>query len=382
MIDDEAVCKHASSLNSGRKCTIEHFSFGGDESFMGAANYHARIRFEDGSPSWFLRVPRVATCNTVSISLIEYLVCSEYATLKFLETTAVPAPRVFSYGLAGTNRDHGVGVSFILMEEVAGICWSSGEASKEEKAKVWAGLARILKELEKHPFEKAGSLCFHSSQLQVSKCASDRFLVLDPRGPFSTSTEYYSAFAEQYLELIADGQLYTEYPINAYLVYRFLKDNVHQFKRSVDSDGVERFYLKHVDDKGDHLFVDDQLNITGIIDWQMARVVPREEAFGPSLVTADMQAFCGGSVPLSLDDKVLLDLLHKGGMTGSTSDSADEKTRRFFWGLALETEWKYALPLATAILKCFGVEEKWDAWKEKALKEYETDDGLIRLVGS
>jgi hypothetical protein len=60
------------------------------------------------------------------------------------------------------------------------------------------------------------------------------------------------------------------------LVYRFLKDHAGQL---VDRDGggetPEQFFLKHVDDKGDHLLVDKDLNITGIIDWQMARVVPR-----------------------------------------------------------------------------------------------------------
>lgn len=49
-------------------------------------------------------------------------------------------------------------------------------------------------------------------------------------------------------------------------------------------------YLKHVDTEGDHLLVDDHQNIVGIIDWQIARVVPRQEAFGPALVTADMRA--------------------------------------------------------------------------------------------
>jgi hypothetical protein len=52
--------------------------------------------------------------------------------------------------------------------------------------------------------------------------------------------------------------------------------------------------LKHVDDYGDHILVDEQLNITGIIEWQMARVVPRQETFGPSLVTADMNALYNG----------------------------------------------------------------------------------------
>jgi hypothetical protein len=69
------------------------------------------------------------------------------------------------------------------MEELRGTPWtgqgvSGGEATENEKAKVWSGLADILIELEKHPFPKAGSLCFQSSEIEVSAVASDRFLVL------------------------------------------------------------------------------------------------------------------------------------------------------------------------------------------------------------
>jgi hypothetical protein len=103
-INDAAVCKHASSLNGGRSCTIEHSSKIGPGTLMGSANYHARICFHDGSPSWLLRLPPVASFAVgLPSSLVEYLVLSEYATLKFLETTAVPAPRAFGYGIYGTG---------------------------------------------------------------------------------------------------------------------------------------------------------------------------------------------------------------------------------------------------------------------------------------
>lgn len=114
------------------------------------------------------------------------------------------------------------------MEELDGTPWtgqgvSGEEATDEEIQKVLTGVADILIVLEEHPFPKAGSLCLISSGvIEVSAVASDRYLVLTPRSPFATSTDYYTAFAEQYLELIADGQLYTEYPIESYLVYRFL----------------------------------------------------------------------------------------------------------------------------------------------------------------
>jgi aminoglycoside phosphotransferase (APT) family kinase protein len=229
--------------------------------------------------------------------------------LKFLEPTAVPAPKAFGYGTrggggGGGKTDHGVGVGFILMEELPGKPWNYGgifeaEATKHERDKLWNGLADVLAELAKYPLPKAGSLRpSPKGGLEVGPVASDRFKVLDPFGPFERAIDYYTAWAEQYLTLIADGQLYAEHPIDAYLVYRFLKENAWQLVQDGDDQGIEttpaskkkkqqQFFLKHVDDVGHHLLVDDDLNITGIIDWQMARAVPPREAFGPSLVTVD-----------------------------------------------------------------------------------------------
>jgi hypothetical protein len=60
-----------------------------------------------------------------------------------------------------------------------------------------------------------------------------------------------------------------------------------------------------VDDKGDHLMVDNELNVIGIINWQMARVVPASEVFGPSLVTAKIGDIYSGSSSLTIHDPVL-----------------------------------------------------------------------------
>uniref|UniRef100_A0A8H7K195 Aminoglycoside phosphotransferase domain-containing protein n=1 Tax=Bionectria ochroleuca TaxID=29856 RepID=A0A8H7K195_BIOOC len=325
-INEKAVCELASSLNDGKPCIIEYPSkVVGLGALMGCANYHARIRFGDGSPSWLMRVPRVSGFAVgFPVSLAEYLIRSEYATLKFLETTAVPAPRAFSFGIPSQGTDHGIGVCFLLMEELSGKPWDG----QGDTAKIWKGLAEIFMELEKHPFTKAGSLYVESPDdlPSVSATASDRFVCLYSYGPFETSVAYYTAWAEQYLALIADDQLYPQFPIEAYLVYRFLQDNAFQL-----SDSEDKFFLKHVDDKGDHLMVDEDLNITGIIDWQMARIVPRREAFALSLVSADMRALCGGDVSLSTKDLELSNALREKG-AWLASYTGDEKVRRFFWG--------------------------------------------------
>jgi hypothetical protein len=72
-----------------------------------------------------------------------------------------------------------------------------------------------------------------------------------------------------------------------------------------------------------------------------------------------MNPLCNGKFSLSPNDLVLADILRKRGLSNLASNMTDEKVRRYFWGLALEPEWTYALPLANAILKAFGVVEGW-----------------------
>lgn len=168
---------------------------------MGCGNYHARIRFIADGSVWPIRVPRMA--SGLPQSLIDYLIRSEYATLKFLETTKVPAPRVFDYGIAG-DKGNKVGVSYILMEQIPGKAWTmQGPCGKRfaddnDKKRVWNGLADILIELRRHPFPKAGSLLPGPSPSEpvVSALASEIFLIHSPSGPFDTAGDYYGSFAE------------------------------------------------------------------------------------------------------------------------------------------------------------------------------------------
>jgi hypothetical protein len=96
------------------------------------------------------------------------------------------------------------------------------------------------------------------------------------------------------------------------------------------------------------------------MDWQHARVVPRREAFGASLVTVEMEQLCrAGKLTLS---------------------ARDERARRFFWGQGGEHTWDLALPAAEAILDAFGVRQGWEECKKKALKRYARTDGRLRRL--
>ncbi|KAJ5776807.1 hypothetical protein N7520_000053 [Penicillium odoratum] len=113
------------------------------------------------------------------------------------------------------------------------------------------------------------------------------------------------------MALISDGQLFALFTANANLLQTLAAKPGHN---SVEV--TEQFYLKHVDDKGDHLMVDDELNITGIIDWQMTRVVPVDEAFGPSLATAQMASIYNGMSSLTVHDLTSARFLKAKGAAG------------------------------------------------------------------
>ncbi|TLD19674.1 hypothetical protein PspLS_09518 [Pyricularia sp. CBS 133598] len=181
---------------------------------MGSAKYHARIRFQDDSPNWLMRVPRVVNCAVGLPKLLAgYLIHSDFRA-------------------HGNGTDQGFGLSFLLMEKLPGKSWQGDGidgklASEEDKANriSWLNL------LPTHPIPKAGSLTLQGSDIQVSAVASGRFVSI---------LTWYTA----------------------------LKDNAaHPVRREGHiQQGEEKLYLRHVDDKGDHLLVDDVFNITGIID--------------------------------------------------------------------------------------------------------------------
>ena len=121
---------------------------------MGGMNYHIIITFED-DVEWTARIRRF-NATSPPAPLRDYILRSEVATLKFLEGTAVPAPKVFEY--AFEDASNSVGVGYILQEKVPGrsLQWSS--ATAEQRRKVMEQLADIYIELSRHPLELLGSL--------------------------------------------------------------------------------------------------------------------------------------------------------------------------------------------------------------------------------
>ncbi|KAI1744429.1 hypothetical protein F4680DRAFT_224281 [Xylaria scruposa] len=329
----------ASSLRETKPCKFLPGKHIGDGAMMGCANYHGWIVFDDGV-RWLVRIPRTTDFSDVPTDLIEYLVESEYATLKFLEKVGVPAPRAYGYGLS-SDPESLVGVSYILEDAMPGKPFYAYQATVEQKLRVYEQYADILIKMSQSTTTQACSLVPRNGRTQESAIASNRFLTLGKYGPYNNALEYFTSIAELHLDLIADGQLYPEYPKEAFLFYKLLRDNASPVLAATTTPSrtdSEAFFLKHVDDKGDHILLDENYNITAIIDWQFARFVPACEAFGPSLITVDLNNLYnprGPSAGLSVDDKFLAECFAREGRKDLEElADANELVRRFHFGLA------------------------------------------------
>ncbi|KAF2218456.1 hypothetical protein BDZ85DRAFT_208081 [Elsinoe ampelina] len=365
-------------------------------SFMGGMNLHVPIELSSGT-RWLLRIPR-RIFTAFPDHITDAIIVSEVATMKWLSgNTSIPVPKVYSYGLSSFDRN-GIGVPYMLIEEILGKPFMALDASDGERQKVYEQVARMMGELKERPFGKLGSLTLNKSgEVEVGPVVGERTGSLHPHGPFMRSEAGYLAWVEQCLDLIADQQLHVGFSVDAYLVYDFLREELQQESREAHmkaTPGDGRSYLKHTDDKGDHIFVDPEtFEVTGLIDWTFARTVPLEEAFGPSLWTADMDAMYGGRLGLSGEDQKYGRILQAtcGKEIGDLyrDELRGDRSRRLIFGLAtgVDIAWDEAKEIAVALLWLFGEtsdgDESWNIWRERRRARcIETDIRFKTLVES
>ncbi|KAK3941376.1 methylglyoxal reductase (NADPH-dependent) [Diplogelasinospora grovesii] len=365
----------STTLFSPQRRALQVLSRGalGSGAMMGCANYHSWVVFDDGV-KWLARIPRTTAFSDIPPDLVDYLIESEYATLKFLEDLGVPAPKAHGFGLS-SDPNNLVGVGYILEDALPGRPFYAHQVTAEQKSHVYNQYADILIDISRLPRNQACSLLPHGEETKEAAIASNRFLSLGKHGPFADPLEYFTPIADLHLDLIADGQLYPEYPKEAFLFYRLLRDRAAPALAAATA-STGGFFLKHVDDKGDHLLVDDNYNITAVIDWQFARFVPACEAFGPSLFTADLGNLYSASAALSPDDRILAESLKRKGREDLAEFAGgSELARRFHFGLASGLSRREALGMIGAVLSLLDGKAS-----EKGLRDW-TEKEWAQAVG-
>ncbi|GJE86482.1 hypothetical protein PsYK624_025620 [Phanerochaete sordida] len=385
-VDARALENHATLLRGGIACTVVPLAYDAENihHVMGGMNFHITICFADGV-EWICRIRR----NNVSSpprSIQNAILNSEVATLKFLASIRVPVPQVHGYATFGDNNP--VGVGYILMDKLPGRPLDLDAANAEQKRRFMSRFAEIFATLAAHPFLAIGSpLLSTLNQAVVGPVASETFApALGSQillGPFDSATEYRRTALEIAIELIRRQELYVDTSIDAYLVHRFLLDKLPLLD-AADTSGGSGFYLKHMDDKGDHIMVDDDFNITGIIDWERAQTVPKAEAFAAPLFMLDVAEYYSGVNELSATESTFVEVLKEQGHAELAElVSRGRVQHRIMHCINGDVDDPDFPNIFMALLRLLPEQDaptdSWDFWRAWTLRRFEDDPGLQAL---
>ncbi|KAK2599071.1 hypothetical protein QQS21_005477 [Conoideocrella luteorostrata] len=351
---------------------------------VGGMHAHVPIQFANGS-TWLARMPR-HNFTSFSDQLSNAILLQECATLKWLETAKIPAPRLHAYGLRG-DANNNVGVAFMLIDKLPGRPLSQLTATDDQMRKVYAQLGSIFTMLSRHPFDRIGSLTLGKDEtIQIGPVMGDRTGTLSCLGLFQDATSYYVAWVNELLRLIASRQIFARFSSHAYMMFKYLGElaadgSCNGFEAELDAGP---YFLKHMDDKGDHILVDEDFNMTGIIDWSFARLVPAYEAFGPSLVTANMSDVFSGRLGLSDRDHLLADALEARGSPLARFARSADRVRRFTFGLGvgMSPDLSETQAIFRGIVLTFnqGSEFSWEQWRREHILKWSDDEVLGMLL--
>ncbi|KAI1425556.1 hypothetical protein F5Y12DRAFT_784534 [Xylaria sp. FL1777] len=341
-----ALLLRAKELSGGLECRLDDRDPLG-RSQMGGMHVHLQLLFEDGT-AWLVRILR-ETHTSFNDELSNQILLSECATLQWLESLDLPTPRLHGYGLRGDPKNE-VGVAYMIIDRLPGRPFNSATASQEQRSKVLCQWAGVLCKLGEHPFDMIGSLQFDGNGvINVGPIASDRSGTLPCIGPFRNARDYYSSWATAYLELIADGQLFSAYSVDAYLMFKFLEEQVK----------------------------------TGpwLEKWQRLNFVPAYEAFGPSLTSANTSNLFNGILGWSEEDRLLgQELQH---LRTSHCYFESDEMRRFLFepGVGLGLNKDEALNVFQGLVTTFhDAIPNWEEWRRTCLTKWMGDPQLATIL--
>jgi hypothetical protein len=296
-------------------CTVsDSYDHGSRFSVMGGMNYHIPVNFVDGV-TWLCRIRRRNVTST-PLAHQNRLILSEVATYGFLSKTRIPVPAIHDYAIDSPSNP--IGVGYILMDKVAGKPLSACVLTDDNRKHILSQLADVFIALKQHPFYEIGCL-LDPDDLSVGPVLEETMVDADDdsnlclMGPFKLSLEYRTTSIKLQIELIIRGESFTDNAVDAYLVHRFILDDLIE---PITRNEEGPFFLKHMDDKGDHILVDNKFNIVGIIDWEWAQTTTQSEAFAAPLCLLDVNQYYSGSNELSREELEFASVLGERDGTG------------------------------------------------------------------
>jgi aminoglycoside phosphotransferase (APT) family kinase protein len=259
-------------------CSVDPNSVGG------SYNIVYFIAFSDGV-KWIARVPGKGPFFT---ELDVRKMNSDYQTMRhILSSTSIPVPDVFLWSTSSGE----VGTPYALMSFVEGSPlserWFDETWSTEQKRlKALSGISGLISQLHALRFDKFGSVEFDEASKQHTigptfwqeEDFDNPWGATHTTGPWDSMTEYLLHDWEALKEEVKGVR------IADLAVIRLAVESIPSYMR-----GNGRFYLQHADFNYQNILIDDDANITGIIDWDGSHTVPCSMGFGryPSWLTRD-----------------------------------------------------------------------------------------------
>ncbi|KAI1502336.1 hypothetical protein F5X99DRAFT_379924 [Biscogniauxia marginata] len=388
-IDGSKLCTRASLLRRGIPCTI-NLSTKKLSTMMGGQNCHAEITFQD-NVKWLARF-RLAKTSSPPVEARDYILRSEAATMNFLRKhTRIPTPEVFDWACESDPQNPLGEVGYILMEKVEGEPLDWQLATSSQKERVMQQLVDIFLEIEKHPFDAIGSITPAKDPTAFEIQGFAHHSTFRPEcggalGPFYSSLEAARVVVESCLAMIASGEIAATYPIDVYLVHRFRLDILNNVGKEILSEG--KFFLKHPDDKGDHILINKAYDIVSIIDWEWCHTVSKEDAFSSPCMMWPVAEFYDGSNELANDELRFASIFRERGRDDIASYVTEgRKVQRFFFALGAasgcQNNYQTFVDLFIGLKRVFDSEEGgWEEWKTKALEKWKSDHLLQALLQS
>lgn len=147
-------------------------------------------------------------------------------------------------------------------------------------------------------------------------------------GPFIDLNTSLTATIQLQMKLISTGEL-SSLAADNYLSHLWRIENI---PRILSFSKDDSFYLKHFDDKGDHILIDDEYNITGMIDWEFASTEPAALAFSTPCMFWPVADFYDGKNNLASEEVEFATMFERRGRTDLAEIvRAGRKMQRFIF---------------------------------------------------
>ncbi|KAM7209875.1 Protein kinase-like domain containing protein [Rhypophila decipiens] len=196
---------------------------------------------------------------------------SQIATLRLIASkTAIPVPQVYAFD---TTTSNAIGAPYICMNFIPGqtlaTAWfdTTLPSLEDRRLRILTALAQCLAQLAQFSFPKIGSI--HKGEngdLIVGPCfdweEKDGTFRIIESGPYETADEY---LRDHYA--VTDGK--NPWRVSATKVTKAAV-GLLPFRKACDG-----FVLSIPDFDSQNIMVDDEGNLTGIIDWDLVQTLPR-----------------------------------------------------------------------------------------------------------